>query len=191
MSDLVPLIPRQPVPALSVDLVGGGSWSLADQRPQNFTLLNFYRGRHCPQCQKQLVDLNSKIDEFANRGVEVIALSADSRERAEDAKSAWQLDRLTVGYGLPLRKAREWGLFISLSRGKTSLGIEEPFLFSEPGLFLVRPDGTLFASIVQTMPFVRMYLGELLTALDSIIKNDYPPRGNIADLEKAMAEARR
>ena len=51
---------------------------------------------------------------------------------------------MRVGYGLPLKDARAWGLYISTSRGKTSAGIEEPALFSEPGLFLVRPDSTLY-----------------------------------------------
>ena len=40
------VIPRQPVPELSVDTVGGGRWNLAEQRPENFTLIVFYRGHH-------------------------------------------------------------------------------------------------------------------------------------------------
>lgn len=35
------------------------------------------------------------------------------------------------GYGLSLKSARQWGLYISTSRGKTSLGIDEPPLFGE------------------------------------------------------------
>jgi peroxiredoxin len=48
MSAITPLMPRQKVPALSVPLVGGGTWSLADQSPENFTMVVFYRGLHCP-----------------------------------------------------------------------------------------------------------------------------------------------
>ena len=189
MTDLVPLIPRQPVPDLSVDVVGGGTWRLAAQRPANFSMVVFYRGRHCPQCQKQLTDLNRRMDDFARRGVEAIAISTDTRERAEDAKAAWALDRVPVGYGFSVRDARRWGLFVSTSRGKTSTGLEEPPLFSEPGIFLVRPDGTLYSSIVQTMPFVRLYFAELLTALDSIVQNDRPARGQVVELDQAIAEA--
>lgn len=43
------------------------------------------------------------------------------------------------GYGPSLKAAREWGLYISALRGKTSSGIEEPALFSEPSIFIVRP----------------------------------------------------
>lgn len=88
---------------------------------------------------------------------------------------------LRFGYGLSLAKAREWGLYLSRSRGTTSIGIEEPALFSEPGLFLVKPDQTLYYGSVQTMPFVRPHFSELVSALDFVIKNDYPARGEYAD----------
>ena len=44
MTSLTPLYPRQPVPALEVATVGGGTWKLADQRPDHFTMVVFYRG---------------------------------------------------------------------------------------------------------------------------------------------------
>ena len=84
---------------------------------------------------------------------------------------------LPIGYGLPLDKAREWGLYVSTSRGMTSIGIEEPALFSEPGVFLVRPDGTLYWAIVQTMPFARPHFREMLGAIDFVVAKDYPARG--------------
>jgi len=49
-----------------------------------------------------------------------------------------------VGYGVSIEKAREWGIYVSTSRSKTFAGIEEPPLFAEPGLFLVKPDRTLY-----------------------------------------------
>ena len=87
---------------------------------------------------------------------------------------------LRFGYDLSLDKAREWGLYISISRGKTSIGIEEPALFSEPGLFMVTPQQTLCYGSVQTMPFVCPHFKELVGALDFVIKNDYPARGEYA-----------
>lgn len=50
MTGITPLIPRQPVPALEVATVGGGTWKLADQTPENFTMVVFFRGLHCPIC---------------------------------------------------------------------------------------------------------------------------------------------
>jgi len=80
-------------------------------------------------------------------------------------------------YGLGLQTARDFGLYISESKGKTSLGIEEPARFSEPGVFLVRPDGTLYYGNVQTMPFARPQFQDLLAAVDYSIAKSYPARG--------------
>ena len=82
----------------------------------------------------------------------------------------------SFAHSLPLATARDWGLFISTGRGKTSIGIEEPALFSEPGLFLVSPDRSLYFSSVQTMPFIRPSFAELVGALDFVIEKNYPAR---------------
>jgi hypothetical protein len=87
---------------------------------------------------------------------------------------------LRVGHGLPLQAARDWGLYINASRGATSTGIDEPALFSEPGVFLVRPDGTLDYGAVQTMPFARPHFDELLAAIDFALAKDCPARGEYA-----------
>jgi hypothetical protein len=86
-------------------------------------------------------------------------------------------EKLRFGYDLPLQMARDWGLYISTSRGKTSIGIEEPALFAEPGLFLINPDQTLYYMSVQSMPFVRPHFSELLSAVDFAIEKSYPARG--------------
>ena len=171
------LVPREPVPALKVPTLDGDLWRLSEQTPERFTMLVFYRGRHCPVCKLYLEDLTKKLGDLAKRGVEVIAMSTDGEDRARDTAAEWALDGLKIGYGLSIENAREWGLYVSSSRGKTSLGIEEPALFNEPGFFLVRPDGTLYWSIVQTMPFLRPHFAELVAVLDKIEQMDYPARG--------------
>ncbi len=171
------LTPRQPVPALDVATLDGGRWTIADSKPENFNLIVFYRGLHCPICAGYIRDLDRKVAQFRERGVEPVVVSSDSEDRARETKESWGLENLTIGHGLAIDSAREWGLFISSSRGKTSTGVLEPPLFSEPGLFLVRPDATLYASAVNTMPFARPNFGELMKALDFIIERDYPDRG--------------
>ncbi len=171
------LIPRRPVPALDIDTVGGGRWSLAAQEPALFSMLVFYRGLHCPICKPYLRDLDRKRGDFAELGITAVALSSDSLERAEQAKADWGIDGLTIGYGLSIDAARQWGLFVSGGIGKTSIGIEEPALFNEPGLFLVRPDGTLYASMVQTMPFARPTFEQLLQSMKVVKERNYPARG--------------
>jgi peroxiredoxin len=184
MPDLVPLFPNRTVPPLRVELAGSGSFDLASEKPTNFTLVVFYRGLHCPICRSQLKDLESKLDEFENRGVSVVAISTDSKERAGQTMQAWGLSRLRVGYGLDLAVGRHWGLYVSSGHGKTSASVDEPALFSEPAIYLVRPDGTLYFGSVQTMPFARPHFSDILTAIDFVVKNKYPARGEVADLRK-------
>jgi len=188
MTDIKPLLPRQPVPPLSVLLAGGGRFDLAAEKPQHFSMIVFYRGLHCPQCRNYLKDLESKLGEFDKRGVSVVAISSDVAERGERTKQDWGLPNMRLGYGLGLAAARAWGLYVSTGRGKTSIGIDEPALFSEPGLFLVRPDRTLYFAAVQTMPFSRPHFADILTALDFVIAKDYPARGEVATLPAQAAE---
>lgn len=164
--------PRTRAPELSVDTVGGGRWNLAEQKPEQFTLVVFYRGLHCPICKGYLPDLQSQLDAFRKRGVEVVAISADPRDRAEQAKREWGLDRLRIGYGLPIETAREWGLFIS-----EGISDKETAQFSEPGVFLIRPDGTVYYEAIQSMPFARPSFRELLGAIDVVTAKNYPARG--------------
>jgi peroxiredoxin len=165
--------PTQPAPELDVATLDGGRFRLAERRPEAFTLVVVYRGLHCPICKGYLRDLERRLDDFAARGVEVIAVSADTRERAAQSQKEWELARLPIGYGLAIDAARRWGLFVSRAVKDT-----EPAEFAEPGLFLVRPDGTLYAGSIQTMPFARPHFADVLAAADFVIKNNYPPRGD-------------
>lgn len=171
------LIPRQKVPPLQVPLLDDGAFDLAADAAERFTLVVFYRGLHCPICLKYLLELGRLQSEFEKRGVKVIVLSGDGAERARAMAAKLGAPGLRIGYDLALASARAWGLYISTSRGVTSIGIEEPALFSEPGVFLVRNDGTLFYGAVQTMPFARPHFDELLAAIDFAIAKDYPARG--------------
>lgn len=171
------LTPRLPVPALNVPLTSGERFVLGAQPAERFDLLVFYRGLHCPICAKYLIELERLAPEFDKRGVSVLAVSSDTAERAQAMAEKVQVSAVRVGHSLSLPSARQWGLYISASRGKTSIGIEEPALFSEPGVFLVKPDGTLYYGSTQTMPFARPAFQDLLGAIDFAVANDYPARG--------------
>lgn len=187
MADLAPLFPRQPVPKLKLPLVGGGTFDLSAEKPAQFTLVVFYRGLHCPICKSQLKDLEAKVPEFEKRGVTVAAASSDEQGRAEQTKKQWNLPNLRLAYGLELSTARAWGLYLSTGRGATSAGVVEPTLFSEPAIYLVRADGTLYFGSVQTMPFARPHLSDILSAIDIVIAKDYPARGEVLGLPRAAA----
>jgi len=171
------LIPRQKVPNLSLPTLSNGSFDLANDGSERGTVICFYRGLHCPICANYLTELEKRTSEFAERGVKTIAISTDDEDRTRQMAEKINATDLRFAYDLSLSKAREWGLYISTSRGTTSIGIEEPALFAEPGLFMITPEQTLYYGSVQTMPFVRPHFSELLGALDFAIANDYPARG--------------
>lgn len=185
MSDIIPVLPRQLAPDLEFVLAGSGGahFSLADEAPETFTLVVFYRGYHCPICRTQLKELEANLSEFEKRGVSVVAVSSDLEERATKAKTEWNLPHLRMGFGLDLKMARSWGLYVSAGRGVTSIGIEEPALFSEPGLFLIRPDHTVYFASVQSMPFARPHFADILGAIDFVLAKSYPARGEVASLD--------
>lgn len=169
--------PRQPVPTLEFGVVDGGRWKLSEQKPAQFTMIVFYRGLHCPVCRKYTSELNAMIGDFDKRGVSTVITSTDPKDRAAQAREQWGLGNLKIGYGVSIEKAREWGLYISSGRGKTSAGVEEPPLFAEPGLFLVKPDATLYWASISTMPFARPHFVEIASAIDFAVTKSYPARG--------------
>ncbi|WP_321323848.1 peroxiredoxin-like family protein [uncultured Parasphingorhabdus sp.] len=170
------ILPTQTVPDFTVPLIDGGQFQLSQRLGENFTLLLFYRGVHCPICKMQLRDLQRKLGDFAERGITVVAISMDSKERAEKSVEEWGIDDLLLGYGLGEDLARDMGLYVSSGRP----GSKEPSIFSEPAMLLVRPDQTLYFASIQSMPFTRPPLDELLKGIDFALENDYPARGELA-----------
>jgi peroxiredoxin len=171
------LIPRQTVPNLELPTIDHGPFSLVKDQPKTFTLVVSFRGLHCPLCVKYLKDLGVLLPQLKERGVNVIAISSDEEGRAREMAARVGMPDLRFGYDLSLATARAWGLYLSTGRGLTSAGVEEPAIFIEPGLFLIRPDQTLYYGAVQTMPFARPSFKDLILAIDYSINKDYPARG--------------
>ncbi len=168
--------PNDPAPELSFDVLGvpESHWDLSSAEANNFSLLLFYRGLHCPVCRSYLKAFDAKVPEFLALGTEPVALSMDDTLRAQKAKSEWAIENLPIGYGLTEDVARDWGLFIS-----ESIKDDEPKRFSEPGLFLVKPDRRLHYVAINSMPFGRPAPGDILSAVRFILDQGYPARGTV------------
>ncbi|MGF1570051.1 MAG: peroxiredoxin-like family protein [Nodosilinea sp.] len=166
------LIPGNIAPTLAVDMLARSQWSLSEQKPQNFTMVVFYRGLHCPLCAEYLQELESLLKSFKRIGIETVAISGDDHQRAADSAQEWGLQTLQLGYGLTREAMQQWGLYVS--RGE--LDGEPPF-FSEPGLFLIWPDGVLFFAGVNNAPYGRTDLNTLIAGLEYVLDNNYPIRG--------------
>jgi len=167
------LIPGQKTPDIDLPLTIQARFELSAQTPDAFTMLVFYRGSHCPICKDYLEKIGKRLGDITERGISPFAICMDDEERAMKVDSEWDTGNLPLVYGMSEDQAREWGLYISEARE----GSDEPERFSEPGLFLIRPDGTLFFAQTQSAPFTRPAIDQLLQGVDFVQKKDYPPRG--------------
>ena len=174
------VIPGDTMPAIDARIANGDRWSLAQDKPAKLSLLAFYRGIFCPICRVWIADLDRLVPEFEKRGVSVIALSCDLQEGAEKAVKDWGLKHLRIGYKLDVEDARRAGLYISEGRGLNPVSqLKEPMLFAEPALLLVDAAGELYAAWIQSTPYARVHIAEILTAVDNFVaKKLPPPRGS-------------
>lgn len=168
-------------PALSVPLIDGETFSLLDRHPKNFTVLIFYRGAHCPLCVRYVKEIEENYQKALDAGFEIVLASMDTQEKATqfakdiaESIGAPSL-KVPIGYGLTEEQARNWGLYISNNKE----GSNEPKVFSEPGLYVIRPDTTVVVAMVQSSPFTRPSIPELLQGLQYILDNNYPIRGSL------------
>lgn len=166
--------PKHAAPELQFPLLTGGTWKLQEQAPENFTLIVFYRGLHCPLCKKYLQQLQDLLPQFEEKGVTVVAVSMDAHARAKLSRQKWELSDLTLGYELPEETARAWALYLS-----EGIKEGEPAKFSEPGLFLVDNKNRIYYSAINSNPWGRPYLPSFVRAVDYIIAANYPARGEV------------
>ena len=166
--------PKHTAPDLQFPLLDGNQWNLADQKPDNFTLVVFYRGLHCPLCKKYLQQLQELLPEFEQRGVDIVVVSMDTEKRARLSRQNWELSNLTLGYGLTEKSARDWALYLS-----SGVKDGEPSEFSEPGLFLIDNSNQVYYSAINSNPWGRPYLPSFVKAVDYIVQSGYPARGEM------------
>jgi peroxiredoxin len=157
-------------PDLSISKVGGGEIALGKQG--TWQLVVVYRGKHCPLCRKYLKNLDGLLDDFRAIETEVVAISADPKEKAESemVEEGW---RFPVGYDLSPDEMRRLGLYISEPR--SSQETDRPF--PEPGLFVINPEGQAHIIDISNAPFARPDLQGVLSGLKFIRDKSYPIRG--------------
>ncbi|MGR3344295.1 MAG: redoxin domain-containing protein [Paracoccaceae bacterium] len=166
------LVAGSKVPPLDAKFLDGRNWQLSEMRPENFTLLIFLRGWHCSFCKSEAETLQNMLTDFSNIGISVVVVTMDDVDRAKKAFDEWHIPDLPFAHGLPEHQARAWGLFIS-KRVKPS----EPEIFSEPGAFLIQPDGTLYSQYQSAAPWLRLDLSILYRGIQLAMKRGTPPRG--------------
>lgn len=73
-------------PTFSFTDANGESQSLSDALSKGSILLVFYRGEWCPYCTKYLSQLSEAEDLFSEKGILIMAVSAENGESLENMK---------------------------------------------------------------------------------------------------------
>lgn len=167
------IIPGKKAPSLNIETISGNTWSLDKRLNKSKCMIVFYRGLHCPVCSVFLKQIDSQLLEYKKSNTEVIAVSMDNKEKALKVKSDWSIKNLNIAYGLSEENARNWGLYIS-----KSIKEAESDLFCEPGLFIIKEDGTVYLANTSNMPWARPDLTDFPAKLIFAEENNYPVRGN-------------
>lgn len=162
------------VPDIRFSLLDGGTWSSRDPVEGKFKLLTIYRGKWCGQCKKQLTALDALVPDFNRLGVSVVAVSADTQERASEFSQSLSLKNLSVGYEFPMEAARQFGTFVSAQ----AKPVEMP-LFSEPASFLIGRNYKIFAAWIASCAYARTPPEGMLEYVEFIGDNtNKVPRGS-------------
>lgn len=173
--------PGDKAPDLSFSVLDSDNFTLSANEPEYFTIVVFYRGKHCPLCRRYLKEIDGLYGKAKEEGVDVVAVSMDTKERARETVDMILKDmgkeslELPIGYGLSEEVAHQWGLFISEARPESS----EPAVFSEPGLFVIQPDDVVYSEVIQSNPWTRPEFSSLLGGIAYVVANNYPIRGTL------------
>lgn len=186
----MPVYPNQVAPALELSSITGDKINIAHvAKGYDFTLLVFFRGVFCPICKMQLQEIEEHHSKLQKANMKVIAISMDdpanSIQFAKDVATKMGDEtkeiQTTIAYGLSETQARQWGLYISKGREGTA----EPAIFSEPGLFVLRSDSTVFMAQTQSAPFSRPSMEQLIGGLSFAKEHNYPARGTLSSATTA------
>ncbi|MEG3768230.1 peroxiredoxin family protein [Alteromonas sp. 14N.309.X.WAT.G.H12] len=135
-----------------------------------------YRGQHCPICTSYLGEISDYTEKFADAGVDIIAVSADSQAQLQNHLEDISIN-YPVAYGLTEQQMKALGLYISTPRSEK----ETDHNFAEPALFVINEKGQVHIVEIANAPFVRPKLDTLVSGLAFIRNpdNDYPIRGTL------------
>ena len=135
-------------------------------------------------CTEYLTKLKDHVQDLADIGIDVVAVSADSKEQLDAHLNHTDKHHLgevnfPIAYGLKEDDLLALGTYIS--RPRSDKETDHPF--AEPALFVINEHGTVQVVDYSNNPFVRPELATLVRGLKWIRKpeNNYPIRGTYPD----------
>lgn len=135
----------------------------------------------CPHCKAQLTELETLCESFVAAGVQPIAASADTSDRANVTRLELGLEKVELGYEMPIETARDLGVFISFG-----INDREMPLFCEPASFLISSKNRIQAAWVASNALAHAHAGS--SGLRQIHKGAPRPRTARFRLTRRLAE---
>ncbi len=178
MSVSVKLSAGSNFPSIRVNTLDGNTISLGRAgHDATSQMVVVYRGQHCPRCTKFLNQLEEYKTRLLKIGIDILAVSADSKAQLEAHKEKLTTS-FSIAYGLTQEQMQQLGLYISIPRSEQ----ETDHDFAEPGLFVINRVGVIQVIDLSNNPFCRPELEALVSGLEWISDpdNDYPIRGTFA-----------
>lgn len=162
-------------PSISVTDLHGQKHELGTPAEgMDWQLIVVYRGKHCPICTAFLNELDDYKERLLDIGVDVIAVSADSKAQLEAHLEDLDLD-FTLGYGLTEDDMYAMGAYVSNPRSPE----ETDHAFAEPATFVINGERQVHIADYSNAPFSRPDIKRLVEGLQFIRDpdNNYPIRG--------------
>ena len=169
------LVAGDAFPTIKANLLDGSTVQLGQTITEGATwhMVVVYRGKHCPLCTRYLNLLEEYKTKLADIGVDVMAVSADSKDQLEEHIQKLNVS-FPIAYGLTEVQMKQLGLYVSMPRHEQ----ETDHNFAEPALFVLNGDNEIHTAEIANAPFVRPDLEQLVSGLEFIRnpENNYPIR---------------
>ncbi|WP_340679076.1 redoxin domain-containing protein [Paraglaciecola sp.] len=179
------IIPSETLPTMMLKTVESSTHEISQTTSTaHWKLVVVYRGLHCPMCKQYLVKLQNDYQGFVDAGIDLVAISADSKVKAAQMiKQDCKLE-FPIAYGMSVTQMRQLNLYLS----KRINGEDAEAIFPEPAVFILQPKGLLHTLNISNAPYMRPAADSLLSTIqylklsgenrhDSYGGDIYPIRG--------------
>jgi peroxiredoxin len=146
-------------PTITASRVAGGEMTIPEDLEGRWAVLLFYRGHWCPYCRQQLLDFQRAKELLNELGAEVVALSVDSREQAQQTVERHRLT-FPVLYGLDARAVAKM----------TGALMNEDQLYLQATGFVLRPNGTVAVAVYSSSAIGRLVAADTVNYLKYLQK---------------------
>lgn len=164
--------PADPFPPIAFNMMSGGAERVADSLGK-WVMLIVYRGDHCPRCKTYIARLHELEDAYSARGVEIRLATMDPEHivsRTID-ENKWTLP---VAHSLSVEECQQLSLYLTDHEPDSEL-VGKPY--SEPGLYLINPEGLTQVIATSNSPSVRPDLEVVLDGIIGTQERNLPIRG--------------